>query len=506
MKRVWTKLLLSRGLGLIGLAAFLVGGQLAGGTAYAASGHVAVHLSNSNRGAAACRANDVDHVYVTIADVKAHRMGYGRGFSSLIGSPTPAQFDLMFASDESNEAIASADCPIVGVGGTGLPPGKYRQIRLITVADGTTDGGDPIIPPDENACAALGDTVYNCVDSGGSLFPLKIPGGRNTGLKIPPGQAGHGGLNIDSAQSVDLDIDIDACKALVRHGQKDGVNRKYSLKPTMRSGEIALNPVVSGQVVMGADNGPDTEVTRGSTPVPNATVWLEADVALNVMVGDPGTGEGSIQANALRATTTTDSNGNFTFCPVPLGNYDIVVDAESLPGGTNPANATITTGVAVIAGSGIGAMTIPLLEGSGPAVTLSQQVTTEAPSSVGSGDDIDFFATQGFGINDPINQAEVPPYSVISTQPQTTSASGCLSACPVGTNCVCFDVVMPSDNPVTGLVGGTYTSGSGPADYSLMADANVTASSTPACAPSQLITLSSTSPFSLPGLSFTECD
>ncbi len=505
------RLNLGRGLfqsALVGGA--LVCAQVAAGTAFAASGKVAVHLSNRSAHGPACKASNVDHVYVTISDVRAHRNGNGGGFQSLIGTPTPAQFDLMFASDESTEPIGSADCPIVGLGGTGLLPGKYEQLRLITVDNGTPG---PVIPANENACASLGDTVYNCVDAGGQLAPLTIPSGSKTGLKIPPGQVGHGGLKIADGQSVDLDIDIDACRELVVHGgngngkgkkKGGGGNTSYSLKPTLHSGEIALNPVISGQVVVGTDTGARTTVTPGQVAVPNANVWLETEASQNVTDGTPTPSTEQVPTNTLVAEATTDSSGNFVFCPVPVGNYDIVVDAESLPNAANPADATITTGVTVAANNGVGGITIPVIEGSGASPNVSPQVTTQ--NTAASGDDIDFFGTQGFEANNRLNQAEIPPYSGTAAEPVTTSSSGCPSTCPVGTNCVCFDLFMPPDNPVTGAVGGSYTSGSGTANYSLLSNANKIGTSTPECSPAQLISLPGASPLALPTLSFTNCD
>jgi Domain of unknown function (DUF4382) len=511
------KLQVKRGVFALALSGCAV--MFAAGTSLAAAGNLAVHLSNSSARGGVCKANNIAHIYVTIADVKAHRKGEGGGFPSLIGNPSPQQFDLMFASDESTEGIGSADCPIVGLGGTGLLPGKYRQIRLITVDNGTPG---PVIAPGDNACDSLGDTVYNCVDAGGQLFPLKIPSGSKTGLKIPPGQVGHGGLKIADGQSVDLDIDVNPCKSLVVHGAGNthgrgkhkggGGSASYSMKPTLHSGAISLNPIITGQVVTGTSGGPGTTVTPGATPVAGASVWLEEDAAQSVGVGDPefDSGDAPVPANTVVASATTDSNGNFALCPVPVGNYDIVVDADAgvLPTpATNPSDATITTGVTVTANSGVGAITIPLIEGTAAAVTLASEVTTQKDiSTAGNGDDIEFFGTQGFGGNTPVNQAIIPPYSGTSLEPQTTVADGCGSTCDSNTNCVCFNVAMPSDNPVTGAAGGPYTSGSGTTNYSLLGNANVIGTTTPACAPSQLITLPGASPLVQPTLSFTGCD
>ncbi|MBF6569576.1 MAG: DUF4382 domain-containing protein [Candidatus Binataceae bacterium] len=528
------QLLSKHRLRLTNFAAIVAGTALIGaaGQLWAASGSVGLHLSNASRNGAACKAANVDHIYVTIADVKAHRVGAGGGFASLINqSNGPTQFDLMFANTEANEPIGSADCPIVDMGGNGLPAGKYGQIRLITVDNASS--GTPVIPANTNACASLGDTVYNCVEAGGVFYPLVIPSGSQTGIKIPPGQFHRGGLTISVNQAVDLDIDINACQALVvrgggnqhghghHHGGGGGGTTTYALKPALHTGEVSLNPIISGTVVVGTANGAGSTVTPGATTVANAQVWLETDSTQSVVEGTPSapaSNPTNAPVNSVVASTTTDANGNFVFCPVPTGSYDIVVDADAGSSAnftTNPSDATITTGVTPTA-DGLSGITIPLVEGTTTATTLSAQVSTQVstavPSTVaGVGDDIEFFGTQSFSAANPAKQAQIPPYSGTAVEPQTTTTtanSGCASVptiCPVGTNCVCFPVALPPDNPVVGPLGGTYTTGATPGDYALLGSASEIGTTTPACSPSQLVSVPAAS-YALPTLSFTGCN
>jgi hypothetical protein len=494
-------------------AAGMVFGLIAGATgASASSGNISIHLSNRSRNGNACKANNVDNIYVTVASVEGHRSGRSTAGFVTLTSGAPQQFDLLFGPTESAEAFDTADCPVVALGGAGLAPGRYQQMRLITVANGATDSnGNPIIAPDVNACDLLGDTVYNCVNSGGTLYPLDIPSGSETGIKIPSSQIARGGFTIQPGQGVDLDLDIDACRSLVvRGGVNHGKGKKktasatYLLKPVLHAGEVDLQSIIAGNVVVGA-SGLGGSVTPSGPAVPGASVWLEAEPSSpNVPEANPTPTGTSVPLNSVLAETTTDANGNFAFCPVPAGNYDIVVDAQALPSLSNPSDATITTGVDVATNGGPNDLVIPLLEGSTSAPTLAAQVTTTSSTPPGLGDNIAFLGAQGFGLSG--NQAPVPLYTGTSTSPVTTSSTGCPSACPTGTNCACFSLVAPADNPVTGAAGGSYTSGTGIASYSLFGDASAIATTTPECSPSQLISPPENSPLSLPTLSFSGCD
>jgi hypothetical protein len=491
---------------IVGLLALVGSGAC---DAFASSG-VTVHLSNASARSNACKAIGVTHVYVTISDIKAHRSGkHMAGFVSLT-SGEPEQFDLLFGLPESEEFFDAEDCPIVSMGGTGLLPGTYQQIRLLIVNNGATNGGEPIIPPDSNECSALGSTVYNCVEADGKLQPLTIPSGSETGIKIPSSQITKGGLKIAANQGVDLDVDIDACQSLVVHGGgkghghgkgKGGGSSTYSFKPVLHSGEVSLEPIIAGLVVAGNTSGPGERVNPGKSPVADATVWLEAAPSA-VTIGNPTPTAETAQVNEVAAATSTDSDGNFAFCPVPAGKYVIVVDSAHVLPGANPSNATITTGVTVSTSGGPNNLVIPLIGGSSPAAQLDAQLTTQAASSAGAGDDIAFLAAQTMA---PGTQAPIPLYEGTSGSPVTTVAHGCPLVCPIGTNCACPTIAAPPDNPVIGAAGGTYTAGSGTAHWSLTGKATQIGTSTADCSPSSMITPPMASPLAKPTLSFIAC-
>src|SRR5437773_5247502 len=115
-----------------------------------------------------------------------------------------------------------------------------------------------------------------------------------------------------AGQSADISIDFDACRSILRQG-----NGRYSLKPTLHAGEVALNQnSLSGRVV---DN-------TTKNPIPGAVVSLEQ--AVN-------------NVDRVQRSAMTGSDGTFFFCPLPPGNYDVVVPAMA---GTTTHTATVTLG------------------------------------------------------------------------------------------------------------------------------------------------------------------
>jgi len=100
-------------------------------------------------------------------------------------SAAPIQVDLL---DE-----APTDCFLATLGVTsGLPPGKYQQIRFILADAGKgagkgkkKGGGGGGTGPAVNACSSLSSTIYNCIDlGGGKLVPIKLTSEGNTGIKF----------------------------------------------------------------------------------------------------------------------------------------------------------------------------------------------------------------------------------------------------------------------------------------------------------------------------------
>ena len=518
------------GLSAIGAIALAAMGGGATAVASAPSGTVTTKLSNPST----CTGG-YQHVWVTVSDVQAHLTGGGWQDLTPGLSGNPVQVDLL------NEA--PTDCFLATLGVTsGLPPGKYQQIRII-LFDATTHGNGanghghghhgtgPVvpIPPVTNACSTL--SVFNCVDTGSGLFPIKLASEARTGLKIPPGRIGGHGLVIASGQGADIDIDFNACESVVKAG-KSG---KYILKPTLHADEVDTSALISGVVVEGSVSSGNV-VPNAAATVAGASVWLESQTPVqSFTIGTPSAAPTPTTAqveNVVR-TTTSGPDGSFEFCPMPPGTYEIVADSSSMPSAPSDAsNATITTDVVVTSSGGPNNLVIPLLDDGTAATTLQSIVTTQNTTTPpGAGDNIALGGVQPFTGGAGTVQAIVPPLAGTLPTPSAGSLSSVATAsavnpancadptvsaatCPAGTNCACFTLALPGSNPVIGsATSGTYATPSAtPATFSVIgAASSLTLSETPECAPSTMITdpaspLAVPTAIATPILSFGACD
>jgi hypothetical protein len=515
------------GLGLISAIALAATGGGETVVAGVPSGTVTTRLSNPS----SCTGG-FEHVWVTVSDVQAHLKRGGWQDLTPGLSENPLQVDLL------NETPTDCFLATLGVT-TGLPPGKYQQIRIILFDDTTHGNGHghgnghhgkgPVVPPVTNACSTLG--VFNCVDTGSGLFPIKLTSEAKTGLKIPPGQIGGHGLVIGPGQGADIDIDFNVCESVVKAG-KSG---KYILKPTLHADEVDTSAVISGMVVEGSVSGGNV-VPDAAATVAGANVWLESQSPeQSFTIGTPAAAPTPLTAqveNVVR-TTTSGPDGSFEFCPMPAGTYEIVADSGSMPSAPSDAsNATITTDVVVTSSGGPNNLVIPLLDDGTAAATLQSIVTTQNTTTPpGAGDNIALGGVQPFAGGAGTVQAIVPPLAGTLPAPSAGSLPSVATAsavnpancadptvsaatCPAGTNCACFTLALPASNPVIGsATSGTYAAPSAtPATFSVIGSASsLTLSETPECAPSKMIT-DPDSPLAVPAaiatpiLSFGACD
>jgi hypothetical protein len=341
-------------------------GGSGGGGGAAGSGIVTTSLSDPH----SCKAS-LQHVWVTIADVKAH-------LNADADSSDPAFVDLtpgLALAPKQIDLLSepSSECLLATLGSvSGLPPGKYQQIRIVLVDNDakavtlSTNGGT-------NECASV--TSFNCVvDSANAMHPLSLPSEAKTGIKIPPGQLAEGGLTVIAGQGLDIDVDFSACTSVVQAG-KSG---RFNLKPTLRASELVLNALIAGNVVEGSLSGQSVFVPpspQSRQPIPSATVWLEQQ-SKTVAV------QGSTQPDTVEkfvASTLTDGDGRFEFCPFAAGSYEIVADAASLPATAASSNATVTTRIAVTKSGGPNNLVIPIVaETNGPGSIVGAFTTATA--------------------------------------------------------------------------------------------------------------------------------
>ena len=443
-------------LGLSGIVLTLIscgGGTTSTPTPAAKTGTITTTLSDPPSCAFA-----FDHVYVTVTKVTANISDTAEesdsGWVTLVDlTSNPKQIDL-FNLPGSGGCVLSQT-----LGSTsGLPPGKYGQIRLYLLANNATSG------PNSNACGSGG---FNCVvPSGGSPQILQLSSEAQTGLKIPPGQIAGGGINLTAGQSADLNIDFDACASILRQG-----TGQYRLKPTLHAGVVSVNNnSLSGKVV---------DASNSNAPIAGAIVLLE----------QPDTSDATID-RVVRSTTTA-ADGSFIFCPITSDNpFDVVVAAWTTPslGADVTYNATVAFNVPV--GTDLSNPPIPLVpEGTTPPTlpaTLTGQVTS-ADSGGALAADVTLSAMQqATPTGGTTKQLTIPIFGALMQPPTFTTTdtpNPALPACPVGTSCFNYSIMVPASNPKVG----TFSSGAitygdpapAPVNYNLNFVAESCTASTP---------------------------
>src|SRR5258708_25663597 len=178
------------------------------------------------------------HVFIMVRSVHAHTSATAdansAGWQELAPqlASTPMQIDLFSKPDTT--------CVLAQLGSASLPVGNLQQIRRLLLSN-TPAAGAAV--PSPNACAGHG---FNCVVlNDGTIHDLVLGSQDNMGLKSPPGQIVGGPIQVMAGQSLDLNIDFNACASIVREG-----NGAYRLKPTLTAGQVsANNSGIGGQVV-----------------------------------------------------------------------------------------------------------------------------------------------------------------------------------------------------------------------------------------------------------------
>jgi len=348
-------------------------------------------------------------VWVTITRVRAHTSSDANsndaGWVDLVDlRDNPRQIDLL--------NLSSTSCLLTQLGSTsGIPTGKYQQIRLYLLSNSPA-GSEKI--PANNQC----DAGFNCVVLASNPDPtemLLLSSEANTGIKIPPGQISGGGLTVAADQTVDLNIDFDACTSIIQQN-----NGRYRLKPTLRAGEVSVvaKSWISGRVI--------DQNTKN--PIPNAIVMLETR--------DSGIGR-------VFAQVRTDPVGIFVFCPLPSGttSYDVVAAAQTV-GATY--NATVTLSVPVNTDMG----DIPLVPESGGLLPaeIRGQVTTRPNSA-----DVQISAMQSVPITGGTLLVTIPLFTGSISNFSTADTTQTGGICPMGTNCADYILLVPASNPQYGV-------------------------------------------------------
>lgn len=309
------------------------GGGDAGGGAGGGGGSVqAGVLSVSLTDAPAC---GFDEVNVTVSRVRVHQIDSvnenAAGWTDITLNP-PRRINLLNLNDATQPNLA-----LESLGETPLQPGHYTQLRLVLVENNGSNS-----------------PVNSVVLSGPprNEIPLDMPSAIRSGIKlIRP-------FNVDAGQQVDLLLDFDACKSIVRRE-----NGTYGLKPVIKVIPFVLNGIegfvdtalLGSHVVVSAQV--NSTIIRATVPNPNTGRFLLArldpanydvvitadDRATKVVAGVPvasTTSITTISANAMPAppitlqpSTSQSINGTVSVSPSDDGDAVIVAATQSLTGG-----------------------------------------------------------------------------------------------------------------------------------------------------------------------------
>src|SRR5260370_22843081 len=225
-------------------------------------------------------------------------------------------------------------------------------------------------------------------------------------------------------------------------------NGTYRLKPTLTAGQVSAdNSGIGGLVVD----------------------WLtKAVMAGKVLVAIEQTD--SMGVDRIVMETAADANGNFRFCPLPTGTFDIVIDAVN--SNNVPYNATVVLNVP----NGTNLNTIPLIAETGATAPAVLQGFVTATTGMGTATaDVTLAALQTVspGGSAAARQITIPLESIqaIGATPAVDSTgsisvevnTNCPTGSPLNANCAQYTLVVPASNPNVGVFSSSGVSYTAPA-------------------------------------------
>lgn len=251
------------GLLLIGLVAGCGSGGDGGGGATAQPGTLSVSLTD----APAC---GFDEVNVTVSKVRVHQSSSvddpnAAGWTDITLSPA-RKINLLNLNDPTQPNFA-----LESLGETPLAAGRYTQLRLVLVPN---NGSSP--PNNSVVLSGIPGEIA-----------LETPSAIQSGIKLI-----HQ-FDVASGQRVDLLLDFDACKSIVKTG-----NGKYILKPVIKVIPFVLN-------------------------------GIEGFVATSLFVNQANVSvSAQVNGEIVRATVPNTVTGKFFLARLVPGSYDVVITAD----------------------------------------------------------------------------------------------------------------------------------------------------------------------------------
>jgi len=287
------------------------GGGGGGGDAAPAPGTGTLGVSLTD--APAC---GFDAVNVTVVKVRAHQ-------SSSASDTDAGWTDITLSPARKINLLGLTNGVLDNLGETPLAAGHYTQLRLVL---------------DPNTAVGLANSV---VPTGGVETALVTPSAVQSGIKL------INQFDVASGQRVDLVLDFDACKSVVKRG-----NGTYALKPVIKVVPFVLNGIDgfvdtallgSGVIVTAQQGGVIIQSTAPNAKTGEFFLGRLAVGNYDVVVTADGHATAVVAAVPVAGTTSVVTLGsNIAPIALPVSATHIVSGTASL----NPASSTETTYVA----------------------------------------------------------------------------------------------------------------------------------------------------------------
>jgi Domain of unknown function (DUF4382) len=313
-------------------------------------------------------------------------------------SGAPMQVDLLGKPD--------ANCLLATLGeNQDVPPGAYKQFQVILAASAATVAA--------NACGSSANCVVFASDS--SVHAIEISDEAKIGILISPRQIVLGGFTTVANQIKTLDINFLACESIVRDEQGS-----YRLRPVVNAGDVRSSHSLRGKVVDGGTGQP----VKGSV-----MIALERPDAFGV--------------DRVMWTTLAEADGSFTFCPLALGAYDMVIV------GTGSDGTFYEPSVLRYVPAGtknIGSVKLyPLMPASASFVTLAGKIGSQTNSREGLVLDVKVSVLEHAGdvLFFTIPMSPTSDQSSATENLATAPPTGALT-CPVNMYCAAYSIQVPA--------------------------------------------------------------
>ena len=234
-------------------------------------------------------APNLDAVNVTVRKVRVHQ-------SAMASENDAGWSDISLEPARKINLLSLTNGVLESLGQTSLPAGHYTQLRLVLSANTGTIPANSVV---------LSGTKTE--------IPMDTPSAVQSGIKL------INEFDVAPGQRVDLVLDFDALKSIVRRG-----NGTYGLKPVIR---------VLPAVLTGIDGFVDRALLNN-----------------NVMVSS------QVSGTVIRSTVPNPQTGEFFLSHLAAGTYDVVITADgcatAVIAGVPVTSATSTAIVTMVSTSG----------------------------------------------------------------------------------------------------------------------------------------------------------